>query len=391
MRFLKFLALVLAVLCLSACGQNAAEPNEGMQRKIQRRCAEIQSQYRQLYEDADKQMPDSRWEEPVLSHNSLDAIEALLQQAGLNVLRSGEKGPEYLTTGEQFRTFLDAVRQNRQAGQEVISIRPSGDLGYRLFTYEDGQMSVYSMVASITGEADPVYEVHPVLDWELTDRGNFYYSIYPQWDKHYVAYTLIRLEVPDEALWELNRKYISAGGYVGSNLFLTDWTEGSLKGLCFNDLWEYLYRYEHGEQFSPAGYDYSQESHCYEIPAEEFEGTILPYFDMDRAALRSLAGYDPERNTYPWRQIQSNELVSILGYYTMEPEVISSRVNPDGTLTMTVQVLSTDLKTDCLFSHEVTVRPLGEAGFQFVSNRVLSQGAQGLPYCQPRFTWPVPG
>ena len=126
MRFLKFLALVLAVLCLSACGQNAAEPDEGMQRKIQKRCAEIQSQYIQLYEDADEQMPDSRWEEPVLSHNSLDAIEALLQQAGLDVLRSGEKGPEYLTTGEQFRTFLDAVGQDRQAGQEVISIRPSG-------------------------------------------------------------------------------------------------------------------------------------------------------------------------------------------------------------------------------------------------------------------------
>lgn len=42
---------------------------------------------------------------------------------------------------------------------------------------------------------------------------------------------------------------------------------------------------------------------------------------------------------------------------------------------------------DCLFSHEVTVRPLGEDGFQFVSNHMLSQTEYGLPYCQPRLEW----
>ncbi len=42
---------------------------------------------------------------------------------------------------------------------------------------------------------------------------------------------------------------------------------------------------------------------------------------------------------------------------------------------------------DCLFSHEMTARPLGENGFQFVSNCVLSQTKYGLPYCVPRLAW----
>ena len=42
---------------------------------------------------------------------------------------------------------------------------------------------------------------------------------------------------------------------------------------------------------------------------------------------------------------------------------------------------------DCLFSHEMTARPLRENGFRFVSNRVLSQTKYGLPYCVPRLAW----
>ena len=104
--------------------------------------------------------------------------------------------------------------------------------------------------------------------------------------------------------------------------------------------------------------------------------------------MRDLAFYDGERDSYPWRQLQSEEVVSLLRYYTMEPEVTAYKENPDGTLCLTVQVLSTDLKTDCLFSHQVTIRPLEGGGFQFTGNRILTQGEKGLPYCQSRLSWP---
>ena len=62
-------------------------------------------------------------------------------------------------------------------------------------------------------------------------------------------------------------------------------------------------------------------------------------------------------------------------------------MNPDGTMTLTVQMLSTDLKMDCLFAHEVTVRPLKNGIFQYVGNRITYQTEYGLPYSVPRLLW----
>ena len=58
--------------------------------------------------------------------------------------------------------------------------------------------------------------------------------------------------------------------------------------------------------------------------------------------------------------------------------------NADGTKTLLASCLSTDIPTDCLFSHELTVRDLPGGGFQFVSNRVTFQTGLGLPNDAPR-------
>ena len=71
----------------------------------------------------------------------------------------------------------------------------------------------------------------------------------------------------------------------------------------------------------------------------------------------------------------------------IEPEVTACQTDGDGTITLTVEMLSTDLKTDCLFAHELTVRPLEDGGFQFVGNRVTYRTEYGLPYCEPRLSW----
>lgn len=132
---------------------------------------------------------------------------------------------------------------------------------------------------------------------------------------------------------------------------------------------------------------YSNELHCYQIPAEEFEQIILPFFNIDIQTLRFLSQYHGDGNYYPWRQIETNDYAFYLGYYTIDPEVTAFQINPDGTITITVQMISTDLKTDCLFSHKVTVRPLENSGFQFVGNQVIDQGEYGLPFCEPRLAW----
>ena len=177
-----------------------------------------------------------------------------------------------------------------------------------------------------------------------------------------------------------------AGGYIGTNMYLTDWNEDNFENLSFNDMWEYLYYDTYGERFQPDGYSYIREQCCYEIPAEEFERVILPYFDIDLDKFRELAHYSGEGDYYPWRQIETNDYV-FLRYYMIEPEVTACQTDEDGTITLTVEMLSTDLKTDCLFAHELTVRPLENGKFQFVGNRVTYQTEYGLPFCQPRLCW----
>lgn len=385
------LLLVLMMLFFSGCTRPVGRTEDDIRKQIEKRCQEITSLYQDIYSDADKKEPSSRWEDTALSLRDIESIEDRLLSSGLAVMRSNGEDPEYLADGDGFRGFLDSVRRGESVSQEVLAIRTSGELDYRLFSFKDGKLFVYGMVAPLQDGTDPDYEVHEVQDWELTDRGNFYYRIHPLGDKHFSGYSLIRLEKPDSELCALTRQYISAGGYIGSNLFLIDWTEEDFSGLCFNDLWEYLYRYEHGSQFSPEGYEYDTEKHCFLIPAYEFEQVILPHFDIDTQTLRSLSQYDAVRDAYPWRQIETNDYAFHLSFYTVEPEATAYTENDDGTITITVQVLSTDLKTDCLFSHTVTVRPQENGGFQFVGNQVLSQTEYGLPYCEPRLTWEVAG
>lgn len=388
MRY-KGIAACLIALCLLLCACGA--PGAGQERDIQKRCRQIVSLYRDLYDSAQKEPAADRWEEQTLSQQSIDAIEARLLERGLDVIDSSADCPGYFVNGEHFRQFWDSVQRDEEASQEVIAIRDSGALSYRLLTHQDGTTYVYSLVYSLAGDEDPDYEMHQVYGAELTEQGNFYYRINPEDDCHYANYTLIRLQKPDQELWELYSKYILAGGYTATNIFLTDWTEDDFSPLCFNDLWEYVYRYRTGTQFWPDGCAYDKSRNCYLIPAAEFESAVLPFFKLDAQTLRQLADYDSQTDSYPWRQVESNDYAFYLSYYTIEPEVTACRTNADGTLALTVEARSTDLGIDCLFSHEVTVRPMEDGGFQFVGNRVLSQTEKGLPYCEPRLTWDIAG
>lgn len=388
MRY-KGIAACLIALCLLLCA--CGTPGAGQERDIQKRCRQIVSLYRDLYDSAQKEPAADRWEEQTLSQQSIDAIEARLLERGLDVIDSSADCPGYFVNAEHFRQFWDSVQRDEEASQEVIAIRDSGALSYRLLTHQDGTTYVYSLVYSLAGNEDPDYEMHQVYGAELTEQGNFYYRINPEDDCHYANYTLIRLQKPDQELWELYSKYILAGGYTATNIFLTDWTEDDFSPLCFNDLWEYVYRYRTGTQFWPDGCAYDKSRNCYLIPAAEFESAVLPFFKLDAQTLRQLADYDAQTDSYPWRQVESNDYAFYLSYYTIEPEVTACRTNADGTLALTVEARSTDLGIDCLFSHEVTVRPMEDGGFQFVGNRVLSQTEKGLPYCEPRSTWDIAG
>lgn len=239
------------------------------------------------------------------------------------------------------------------------------------------------MSYSMSDPSDTYFEPHRVWDWELTEKGNFFYRIFPASDKHYADFILIRMKAPNLELYDLTMKYIWAGDYMATNVFLIDWTEDDFGDLCLNDLWDSLYYDCYGQYFE---HDCNLERRCYMIPASELEEVILPHFNMSLDAFRQMAQYEEETDSYPWRKIVTNDLV-FLYYYCCEPEVTAYQANSDGTLTLTVEAISTDLKMDCLFAHEVTVRPLENGNFQFVGNKVTYQTEYGLPFCEPRLSW----
>ena len=69
-----------------------------------------------------------------------------------------------------------------------------------------------------------------------------------------------------------------------------------------------------------------------------------------------------------------------------EPEVLSCTENPDGTLKLEISIYSPERKTNCLFRHELTVRPGSSGHFQYVSNHISAIGEWGLPPAMPRFS-----
>lgn len=381
MKFPEKLILlpILFTISLCACGQQTVQPlpvisydttqteteiTDWEEEEIQKRCGEIF--------------------EVLSGADSVDAAEMLLAEAGYDVLDSNGVYPEYLVTGDRFRTFWECVMHNEAARQEIIRVTDDREVSYMLFVYENGQSLYYTMRYGSNGAE--YYEKLSILDWELTEKGNFYFRIYPADNKHYMDYFLIRLMPPDLELYDWNLKCILPVGYTAVNLFLCDWTEEKPGSLGINDLWEYFYYMDFGEMFNAVGKAYHGEGRYFEIPAAEFEAVVMSRFGFDRNTFRKLARYDAAGDFYPWRPLETNDFV-YLWFYSVEPEVTAYRENADGTVTLTVEVRSNDLKCDCLFAHEVTIRPAGNGEFQYVGNLITYQTEYGLPHAEPRLLW----
>ena len=120
---------------------------------------------------------------------------------------------------------------------------------------------------------------------------------------------------------------------------------------------------------------------CSLIPAEIFEKTILPYYDIPLDEFRASALYQRESDAYPWQTLNGSNIIYCP---TLTPEVVARRENEDGTFTIVVDVLCFDYKCFPMFTHEITIRPDGDGGFHYVANRVTYVSEQGVPATTPR-------
>ena len=302
------------------------------------------------------------------------------------LFRYGPYPSYYLEDGTLLLSFWEKAQAGTDCKLALLFERPDGAVSYQAFSVEDG--AAYARFLRLEkGEDGAVstsgFERYPVQEWTLTENGNFYYRLFPAGDKHYADFQLIRTTAPDAACFAALEQYILPVDYYYVNLLITDWSEPDFTGVSFNDLFDRLYALQKG--FQPDVSRYSQDkAGIYRIPAAEFEAAVLPYFDLSPQTLRDTAGFDAETESYPWRPIQTNDM-GRYDYPAVEPYITKIRNNADGTKTLFVSCLSTDVPTDRIFSHELTVRDT-PGGFQFVSNRVTYQTELGLPNSEPRLT-----
>ena len=119
MKFRRIAAfLCVLAIGLTACVRNSQQAGifakedggavvagDPMQGQLEVRCGEIAAMYRSRYDGAEKTASDTSWEEPALSQDSIDAIENLLIDAGLDVMDTNGSYPSYLVTSSRFHSF----------------------------------------------------------------------------------------------------------------------------------------------------------------------------------------------------------------------------------------------------------------------------------------------
>ena len=293
----------------------------------------------------------------------------------------------YLEDAAPLTAFLKSAEAGTDDELELLFPRADGAVSYQKLSIESGKFyAQFVRCEKDTGGFVKAvsFERYPVQEWRLTENGNFYYRLFPAGDKHYADFQLIRTAAPDAAKFAALERYILPVDYYYVNLLITDWDEDHDDAVSFNDLFDRLFSLQTGAQPDVSRY-FQDEAGIFHIPAAEFEAAVLPYFALSPQALRDRAGFDAETQTYPWRPIETNDMERY-DYPAVEPYIARIQKNADGTKTLLVSVLSTDVPTDCLFSHELTVRDTSGGGFQFVSNRVTFQTERGLPNSTPRLS-----
>ena len=350
--------------------------------EIQNRCQEIALLCNDLMVNGESEESIYFPYDESLTQSAVDDVEILLIEAGYPVLNSDGRYPVYLENSNGLRQFIEMAKKGEDARHSIVGVSSHNSVSYITFQYADGAM--YCINAAIAWDEEGNYTVSDpykaeMIDWGTTYNGYFYYQKYPL-DRHWDACMSIRLEPIDFESYDLYAQYLAPVGYP-SSVFTLDWDKSNYEAICFNDLFEALYRERCKDHVYADDYEYDPDMQCSLIPAEIFENTILPYFEIPLDEFRASTLYMRESNAYPWQALNGSNIIYCP---TLTPEVVERRENGDGTFTIVVDVLCFDYKCFPMFTHEITIRPDGDGGFHYVANRVTYESEHGVPATTPR-------
>ena len=282
-----------------------------------------------------------------------------------------------MTEAEQVLEFCEKVDTQEEAEITIIEVSYLGGfVKYDLET-KDGNVDVVrsyykyengNMKREVTGSYQAEY-------WNYTEDGYLMFSGVWFSEELYVLtlsgaeeHTALRVQPLDETYRELSRKYLLPIGFEQNNMFIVDWSEDDFGELNFYDMFDLLYPKVYGTNIPYVADDNFGVGAVYQIPKDDFERVILPYFDIDSETLQSKTIYNAEDKTYEYKPRGFEEVEYPEYPYS---EVIGFTENGDGTLTLTANVVFPYVGDSKVYAHEVVVRPLENGGVQYVSNRII--------------------
>ena len=298
-----------------------------------------------------------------------------------------------MTNAEQVITFCEAVDAGNEAKLTIIEAAYwGGFVKYDLET-TDGTVNVTrSCYQYQNGAMKKVFTgSYRAENWQYTEDGYLLFSGKYFSEDTYVLtlsdaeeHTAFRVQPLDETCRELNRQYLLPIGYERNNMFLTDWSEEDFGELDFYDLYALFYPKVNIQPVPYIANDNPNIGAVYQIPKDEFEAVIMPYFKIDSETLQSKTVYDTEKATYEYKP---------RGFYETEycdypyPEVVGYMENENQTITLKVHVVFPYGGSSKVYAHEVVVRPLENGKVQYVSNKILLSESDGeQTWYTPRLT-----
>ena len=282
-----------------------------------------------------------------------------------------------MTDPEKVVEFCEKVDAQEEAEITILEVSYLGGfVKYDLHT-KDGNVDVVrsyykyengNMKREVTGSYQAEY-------WNYTEDGYLMFSGVWFSEELYVLtlsgaeeHTALRVQPLDETYRELSRKYLLPIGFEQNNMFIVDWSEDDFGELNFYDMFDLLYPKVYGTNIPYVADDNLGVGAVYQIPKDDFERVILPYFDIDSETLQSKTIYNAEDKTYEYKPRGFEEVEYPEYPYS---EVIGFTENGDGTLTLTANVVFPYVGDSKVYAHEVVVRPLENGGVQYVSNRII--------------------
>ena len=373
-----FIAIsIMILLSVPGCGDTHLEDEQVVESEIA-----VQDQQQNVKDNEDEiieicsQLYKKASEENKIA--DLEMIRIIVNQFGENGYPAVDSRNQIdMTEAEQVERFCEMVDTQEEAEITIIEVSYLGGfVKYDLET-KDGNVDVVrsyykyengNMKREVTGSYQAEY-------WNYTEDGYLMFSGVWFSEELYVLtlsgaeeHTALRVQPLDETYRELSRKYLLPIGFEQNNMFIVDWSEDDFGELNFYDMFDLLYPKVYGTNIPYVADDNFGVGAVYQIPKDDFERVILPYFDIDSETLQSKTIYNAEDKTYEYKPRGFEEVEYPEYPYS---EVIGFTENGDGTLTLTANVVFPYVGDSKVYAHEVVVRPLENGGVQYVSNRII--------------------